>query len=462
MPSVIIIGAGTAGLYAALELQQKHGIQDVIVLEARQRVGGRTHSELMDSHMVDAGGQWIGPPQRRVNELVARYGLSLNEQFQTGKHVLEHQKKCHYYSNSLSDLDIGAQQLGDIWNKLDAMASEIDVSRPWLIDGATELDNISVSDWLHRNCSEETTRRLVEWFVLVCMTTSPSKVSLLCFLTWLKSGGLYASLANIDNGAQNHTVIGGMQQLSERMASELPADCIRLGCIVKKVVRQPDKVDVIYAVNDKEEILTASRVVLALSPTLASKIEIDPSPSRERIGLSNDMQMGRVNKVIISFGKPWWRDLGFSGKFMSNEGPFSLGYDRSYPKDNFYALVAFCAAEAAETWNTKTAEQRQSDAIEQLSRMFGYSCEKDLITFSEHDWHVTEPEFSGGCYFAVRKIGSIIKWKDALSKPIENQIFFAGTETAHEWIGYIEGSLESGERVAKEVAAAAQASQPML
>jgi len=456
MTSVIIIGAGTAGLYTALELRQKHGIQDVIVLEARQRVGGRTHSELMDNHMVDAGGQWIGPPQRRVNELIARYQLALNEQFDAGQHVLEHQQKRHHYADSIAELDIGAHQLGDIWNRLDAMASEVDVAQPWLVDGATELDNISVSDWLQRNCSEETTRQLVEWFVLVCITTNPSKVSLLCFLTWLKSGGFYGSLANIDNGAQNHTVIGGMQQLSERMAGELPADCVRLGCIVKKVIRQPNKVDVLYAVDGKEETLSASHVVLALSPTLTSKIEIEPSPSPERIGLSNDMQMGRVNKVIISFRKPWWRDLGFSGKFMSNEGPLSLGYDRSFLDDHFYALVAFCAAETAENWNTKTAEERQSEVIAQLSRMFGYACDQDLITFSEHDWHVTEPEFSGGCYFAVRKMGSIVKWKDALSKPIENQIFFAGTETAREWIGYIEGSLESGERVAKEIAAATE------
>lgn len=464
MKKVVIIGAGASGLNAALKLKEKYGIENVLVLEARTRVGGRTASEAMATdcvtsdpenpalkHIVDSGGQWVGPHQLRVNELISRFNLTLHEQWDQGKHVLQDGGKVHEYTGLIGDLDVGATELASLWERLDAMAAEIDsVAEPWKSCGASQLDAVTVKAWLQKNVFEATTRRLVEWFVLVCLTTETHTVSMLYFLTWLKSGGLYAALVNIRGGAQNHTVVGGMNQLSENMARVLGPDVVQLGSVVKKVVRHADSVVISYERNGVMEHVKASRVVMTLSLPLAGKIEFVPGPSFERRGLISESAMGRVRKIVMAFKSPWWRDRGFSGEFISDKGPLSLGYDRSYLPDKFYGLVLFCAGDCAVEWDKKSRDERLEDCLAQLSHLFSFDCRNEFLAYSEHDW--AHEEFSGGCYFAHVKPGAIMRWKKALAAPVQGRIFYAGTETAHEHIGYIEGALESGERVAREIA----------
>jgi monoamine oxidase len=242
--AVCVIGGGASGLYTALCLK-KEGITNVVVLEARDRVGGRTHSEKMGAgveqvfvsswccffsrhfspvQVVDVGGQWVGPQQKRLMDLISRYKLVLREQFDEGKHVLEFKSKLFHYTGGISELDLeGTEELQVMWQKLDGLAEKIDVSNPWNSCGAFEYDSVTLRNWLQKNASEDTTRRLVEWFARVCIATEPSEISLLYFLTWLKSGGLYASLVNIKGGAQNFVVAGGMQQVANSMRQELEA-----------------------------------------------------------------------------------------------------------------------------------------------------------------------------------------------------------------------------------------------
>ncbi len=150
------------------------------------------------------------------------------------------------------------------------------MARPWTACGANEQDSITLRNWLQKNVPEEATRKMVEWFARVCIAAEPSEYSLLYFLTWLKSGGLYASLVNVVNGAQNHVVVGGMQQLAEAMRRELGgAAAVQLGCVVKKIVRKSGGVEVHLLRGGKSsEVLAARRVVLAMSPPLTSKIEV--------------------------------------------------------------------------------------------------------------------------------------------------------------------------------------------
>ncbi len=145
----------------------------------------------------------------------------------------------------------------------------------------------------------------------------------------------------------------------------------------------------------------------------------------------------------------------------SKQGPLAVGYDRSDMDNKFYAIVAFCAGAGVKSWGALTEAQRRQEAVEQLARLFKYpAAASELAHYRDHDW--TKEEFSEGCYFSYMRPSAIIRFKDALAAPVHGRVFYAGTETAREWIGYIEGALESAERVADEVIKAEAAAQSKL
>lgn len=454
---VVIVGGGVSGLQAALSLKQ-HGFSKVVVLEARDRVGGRTAVEDMvidgKAYPVDIGGQWVGPNQKRVNVLLKKYGLRLLEQFDEGGNVLEVQGKQIPYHGKISELkNFAPGELERVWQLLDRMALQVDIHKPWESCGASDMDGVTFRNWLQKNCDDAITRWLVEWFATVCLATDPKEVSLLYFLQWLRSGGGYESLVDIKGGAQNHIVDGGMQQLSECMTKELGGDAVvHLGSAVKRVEQQQETgiCEVRYVQRGANKVLRCRRVIMAMSPPLCNKIAFSPPLSEARRHLAADMDTGKVIKVLVGFRKPFWREMGMSGEFISDVGPLSLAYDRSH--NGLHALVAFCAGPATAKWGALTKEERMAQVLEQFGRIF--KCpdrvKKEFAAYTEHDW--SKEEYSEGCYFAYPKLHAIMRWQDALYAPC-GRVHFAGTETAIDFIGYIEGSLDSGERVAKEIAA---------
>jgi monoamine oxidase len=173
------------------------------------------------------------------------------------------------------------------------------------------------------------------------------------------------------------------------------------------------------------------------------------------------MAMGQVIKVLVSFKRAFWREAGLSGEFISDKGPLTVAYDRCDMDSKFYAIVAFCAGAAVKSWGALSEAQRRDEAVAQLARVFKYpNAAAELSIYRDHDW--SKEEFSEGCYFSHMKPSAIIRFKDALSAPVHGRVFYAGTETAREWIGYIEGALESAERVAEEVVKAESASHSKL
>ncbi|MCA9679092.1 MAG: FAD-dependent oxidoreductase, partial [Myxococcales bacterium] len=233
---------------------------------------------------------------------------------------------------------------------------------------------------------------------------------------------------------------GGAQGVADRWAAEL-GDAIVLGAPVRRVVWRDGEV----VVHGERGAIAARRVVIAVPPPLAARIELDPAGPARRDQLVQRAAMGAIVKVIVAYERPFWRERELSGEVVSLGGPASVVFDNCSHDLRQPALLAFVQAEAARRWTA--APDDAGPVLDQLARYFGDEARRP-VTIATADW-AAEP-WSRGCPVAVMAPRALTSTGTTLREPV-GPIHFAGTETAVEWTGYIEGALESGERAAREV-----------
>src|SRR5581483_11456074 len=217
---VIVVGAGLAGLYAARELAA-HGKQ-VVVLEARDRVGGRTLGHTLQGDTIDLGAQWVGPTQRRVLALARELGIATFPQYHAGAKVLSIGGRRSTYRNTIPGLPL--RSLLDLQlalTRIDWMARQVPLDQPALARRAAEWDRLSLAAWLDRNVRRPDARAVLTGAVRAVFAAEPEELSLLFFLFYVRSGGGMMSLVEIKRGAQQDRLLGGTQQLSQRLAEQL-------------------------------------------------------------------------------------------------------------------------------------------------------------------------------------------------------------------------------------------------
>src|SRR5215207_7564601 len=234
---VVVVGAGLAGLTAARELAAA-GL-DVQMLEARDRVGGRTLSEPIGEHpkdVAEVGGQWVGPTQHEVMALARELGIETYPTHGGGKHLFEDERrKLRRYSGTIPWLgplvmaDYGRADL-----KLKRLIKKVSPEAPWEAEGAERFDEQTFATWIRRNARTATTR---EAFAVACravFAVEPAEVSLLHILFYAAAAGGWDDLLDTEGGAQQDRLVGGTQQLSLRMAEEL-GDRVRLSSPVRAI-----------------------------------------------------------------------------------------------------------------------------------------------------------------------------------------------------------------------------------
>lgn len=446
---VVVVGAGLAGLSAARELGQK-GL-DVRVLEARDRVGGRTLSQrLSGGDVVDLGAQWLGPTQERMFGLVREFGLTTFPQHHAGKKVLALGDAVRTYKSDIPSLSLlGLVDLDRNLKRLERLCLEVPLDAPARAPHAAAWDATTVESWIRASTFNEGARALLRIGVQSIFAAEPAELSLLHFLFVLRSGGGLMKLLTIRDGAQETRVTEGMQEISRRLAAPL-GDKLWLDAPVRAVVQDEQGV----TVHSARGAVRAQRLIVAIPPALAGRIDWSPVLPVARDHLTQRMPMGSVIKCVAVYPRAFWRAQGFSGEVVADTGPVRIAFDDSPASvtadgsGGHGALVAFVLADGVRAWGSDP-EARRRAVIEALVRFFG----KDAATpseFVEKDW-TTEP-WSRGCYFGAMTPGTLTRYGAALRAPI-GRIHWAGTETAERWSGYMEGAVESGIRAAAEVSA---------
>lgn len=443
---VVVIGAGFAGLAAARSLAAK-GLR-VSVLEARDRVGGRTKPGEIAGIPVDLGGMWLGPTQKRLATLAEEMGVETYPNPLDGDAVAEiggvaSRSPGEGVANALEP-----EEIADFTNLIVALgelSAEIGLDAPWESSVAAELDRVTVETWLLRHSQTEAARRLFRFGVAAVFCAETVEMSMLWLATYAKAGGgLPVLLSAAEGGAQNLLFQGGVHQLAARLASEL-GDRVRLEEPVESISVDGSGATVRTAHGE----FVGKRVIVAIPPPMIERIAFDPALPRPAEALHSRMTMGSVIKVWVAFERPYWRDAGLNGVFLSDEAPFSPAFDVTPPDAEVGILSGFFDADSAVEWSQRTEAEREQCVMETITKFLGAPTCKQ-IGYVDNDW--TQEAWSTGCYGAYAPPGTLTRFGTALRRPI-GPIHWAGTETATEWTGYIEGALQSGERAASEVEA---------
>jgi monoamine oxidase len=443
---VVVVGAGLAGLAAARRLVDAGA--EVVVLEARDRVGGRTLTlPAADGTPIDHGGQWIGPTQHRIAALAERFGVTTYPSYERGMHTEFREGRALRYDGPMpGDNDpASAVAMGQAIRELDAMAATVPLEAPWTAPQALAWDSQTVETWLQARVPAGQARTWLREAIRSTLAAEARDLSLLHTLFVIRSAGGIALLMATAGGAQERRFHQGAQEISIRLAESL-GDRVVLGAPAQ-VVRHGDGRVVVEA---EARAVTAGRAILAVPPAIAGRIGYRPAMPGWRNQLTQRVPMGSVIKVHAIYEEPFWRNEGLSGFVVSDSGPVRIVYDNSPEDGSPGVLVGFIEGEQARTWARRNPADRRAGVLACLADYFGERAgrPRELL---ERSW--ADEEYSGGCFAGYFPPGVWTSFGQALREPI-GRLHWAGTETATAWTAYMEGAVQSGQRAADEVLAA--------
>jgi len=454
---VAVVGAGLAGLAAARAVAAAG--RSVLVLEARDRVGGRTlNAPLGTGAQVELGGQWVGPTQTEVVALGEELGVRTFPTYNTGNNVYSQDGRVTPYASSgplgpIPPDPTGAPEAFKAIQQLNEMAREIPLDAPWTAPRAAEYDGQTFETWKLDNTTTEEGRALLDLGIQAVWACEPRDISLLHVLFYIhaagdeRNPGTFDRLINVAGGAQESRFVGGSQLLSLRMAEQLGRRRIQLRAPVRRIEQSGG---VAKLVADRGITVSARQVVVALPPALTALIDHDPALPAQRAQLVQRFPMGSVVKCEAVYDRPFWRDAGLTGQATSDRGPVRITFDNTPPEGAPGVLLGFIEGQDARRWGRRSPAVRRAAVLRNLVDYFGPQAARPS-GYLEMDWS-TEP-WTRGCYVGFTPPGVLLDYGEAIRAPV-GRVHWAGAETATHWNGYMEGAVRSGRRAAREALAA--------
>jgi len=436
---VVIIGAGLAGLTAARDLKRA-GCESFVVLEARNRVGGRTYNHDLGHGVVsEAGGQWIGPGQTAIADLARELDVDTFPTFYAGKTVI-------LAGDARVAQDLHGTAGGDeaIAAKLNALARGVPSDMPWQAKTAADLDKLTYGDWLLQQGVKYEEGYFLGVAAKLSLGGAPAQLGLLHYLSVINSASCNLDqLESTKGGAQETRFVGGSQILSTKMAKEL-GDKVKLSCPVRKISGWDQ--DLVEVFTD-QGVVRARRVIVAMNPALCNQVVFDPPLPQGRSQLQQRWPANApMRKTVHVYDKPFWRDDGLNGQIFQVGGPVFMAYDNSPPDGSVGVISAFVSPGSLPS-EPKAAE-RMLSAI--YAKSFGDKALRPT-QFHDFDWGKVDP-WTLQCIHPIPP-GFWTKWGKFLH-PAVGRLIWSGTETADIWAGAMDGAVRSGHRAALQALAA--------
>jgi monoamine oxidase len=437
---VVIIGAGLSGLTAARRLIE--GGKKVLVLEAQDRVGGRTWSQSIgNGSFIDIGGQYIGKGHDSMYKLVSESGLTTFSAGTEGNEMLRIDGKNSLFSGSMPLLE-ESSLLEKAFHEIDYQSSMISTEYPWRSDNAIELDQISIGSWIDQTTSNKKVRKLMKLLVEGEICKNVENVSLFQVLSGVKSSGSFVKGFISEDGALQDRILGGAQGVSLFLYQQIHK-FVRLNCPVTLVTVKKNHI----MIGNKGFRVKTKKVIVAVPLPVVKNITFTPELPMEKQILIHSMEMGTVIKCHAVYQNPFWSDSGLSGSSICIDEIIEQSVDNSVPGASYGILTSFICADRAKYLLSVSDIKRKEIILMSYANLFG---EKALTPIMYHDYSFSTNPWIGGCYSGFFTNGIYSRYGKHLAEPSGN-IHWAGTETSTLFKGYMEGAVLSGERVAKEI-----------
>lgn len=445
---VVVVGGGLSGLVAARRVAEVG--RSVLVLEARDRVGGRILNHRLHSGgaVIEAGGAFVGPTQDHLLRLADALGVRTFKQYVDGDNVYWSDGRAMRYQGTVPPDPLILPDAGQLITRINEMSKEVPVDAPWAAPKAAEWDAVSFHDWVARNSVNPEVRELLLCYLQPTFGSDGRDMSLL-FLLWYiaasgneRHPGTFERSSDTEGGAQEMRFVGGSGLIPQRLARSL-GDIVALDAAVRRIDQRDDRV----LVTSDRGTVSAERVIVAAPPPTALALDWFPLLPPKKAQLLQRMPMGQLMKCDAVYPRPFWRERGLTGFGLADEGAVRVCFDNSPADGSVGVLLAFVGGSTWEEYGVRRLASRRKAVLEGFARIVGDAA-LDPIEYTEQDW--TRERWTMGGPVAVLGTGTTTAFGSQIRKPF-GRVHWAGTETSTYWAGYMDGAVRAGDRAAREV-----------